>query len=156
MTANLQIGDEAPNFSLPSGDGETLNTADFLGKNLLIFFYPKDDTPGCTKESIAFSQARGDFQAADTEIVGISIDSPKSHAKFTAKHELTVPLGSDEDKAAVEAFGVWVEKNMYGRKYMGTERATFLIDKQGKIAQIWRKVKVKGHVEAVLDAAKAL
>ncbi|MEM1198627.1 MAG: thioredoxin-dependent thiol peroxidase [Pseudomonadota bacterium] len=156
MTANLQIGDEAPHFSLPSGDGEKLSAADFKGKNLVIFFYPKDDTPGCTKESIAFSQARADFQAADTEIVGISSDSLKSHAKFTAKHELTVPLGSDEDKTAVEAFGVWVEKNMYGRKYMGTERATFLIDKQGKIAQIWRKVKVKGHVEAVLDAAKAL
>ncbi len=156
MTANLEIGDDAPQFSLPSGDGETLSAADFLGKNLVIFFYPKDDTPGCTKESIAFSQALAEFKAADTEIVGISIDSPKSHAKFSAKHDLTVPLGSDEDKAAVEAYGVWVEKNMYGRKYMGTERATFLVDKQGKIAQIWRKVKVKGHVEAVLEAAKAL
>ncbi len=156
MTGNLQIGDDAPNFSLPTGDGTLASIAEFRGKNLVIFFYPKDDTPGCTKESIAFSQARGDFQACNTEIVGISIDSPKSHAKFAAKHELAVTLVSDEEKSAVEAFGVWVEKNMYGRKYMGTERATFLIDSEGKIAQIWRKVKVPGHVEAVLEAAKAL
>lgn len=156
MTGNLQIGDNAPDFALPTGDGEVVNVADFKGKNLVIFFYPKDDTPGCTKESIAFSQARADFQACNTEIVGISIDSPKSHAKFSAKHELSVTLASDEEKSTVEAFGVWVEKNMYGRKYMGTERATFLIDSQGKIAQIWRKVKVPGHVEAVLEAAKAL
>jgi len=156
MTGNLQTGDMVPNFSLPTGDGTVAGIADYRGKNLVIFFYPKDDTPGCTKESIAFSQSRAAFQACDTEIVGISIDSPKSHAKFTAKHELTVTLASDEEKSAVEAFGVWVEKNMYGRKYMGTERATFLIDKQGKIAQIWRKVKVPGHVDAVLEAAQTL
>ncbi|NNF79081.1 MAG: thioredoxin-dependent thiol peroxidase [Rhizobiales bacterium] len=156
MTGNLQTGDMVPNFSLPTGDGTVADVADYRGKKLVIFFYPKDDTPGCTKESIAFSQSRAAFQACDTEIVGISIDSPKSHAKFTAKHELTVTLASDEDKSAVEAFGVWVEKNMYGRKYMGTERATFLIDRQGKIAQIWRKVKVPGHVDAVLEAAQAL
>ncbi|MCP5084589.1 MAG: thioredoxin-dependent thiol peroxidase [Alphaproteobacteria bacterium] len=156
MTGNLQTGDMVPNFSLPTGEGAVVEVAGYRGKNLVIFFYPKDDTPGCTKESIAFSQSRAAFQACDTKIVGISIDSPKSHAKFTEKHELTVTLASDEDKSAVEAFGVWVEKNMYGRKYMGTERATFLIDKQGKIAQIWRKVKVPGHVDVVLEAAQAL
>ena len=156
MTGNLQTGDMVPNFSLPTGDGSTVDVADYRGKKLVIFFYPKDDTPGCTKESIAFSQSRADFQGCGTEILGVSIDSAKSHAKFTAKHDLTVTLASDEDKSAVEAFGVRVEKNMYGRKYMGTERATFLIDAQGKIAQIWRKVKVPGHVDAVLEAAKAL
>ncbi len=156
MTGILQIGDKAPGFALPSGDGEQIQVSDYLGKNLVIFFYPKDDTPGCTKESIAFSQNQKAFQDANTEIVGVSIDSPKSHQKFTNKHDLTVPLASDEEKAAVEAYGVWVEKNMYGRKYMGTERATFLIGKDGNIAQIWRKVKVPGHVEAVLEAAKAL
>ena len=156
MTDILQIGDKAPGFALPSGDGEQIQVSDYLGKNLVIFFYPKDDTPGCTKESIAFSQNQKAFRDANTEIVGISIDSPKSHQKFTNKHDLTVPLASDEEKAAVEAYGVWAEKNMYGRKYMGTERATFLIGKDGNIAQIWRKVKVPGHVEAVLEAAKAL
>lgn len=156
MTGNLQIGDPAPQFSLPTGDGGQTELSNFAGKNLVIFFYPKDDTPGCTKESIAFSQNQAAFQASNTEILGISVDSPKSHEKFTNKHDLTVTLGSDEEKAAVEAYGVWVEKNMYGRKYMGTERATYLIDKHGKIAQIWRKVKVPGHVEAVLEAARAL
>ncbi len=156
MTGNLQSGDQAPSFSLPAGDGGHIDVSDYRGKNLVIFFYPKDDTPGCTKEAIAFSQSREAFDKCETEIIGISIDSPKSHAKFTAKHELTVIVANGEDRSAVEAFGVWVEKNMYGRKYMGTERATFLINKQGKIAQIWRKVKVPGHVEEVLEAAKAL
>ncbi len=156
MTGSLQVGDQVPDFSMPTGGGGSVQASDYQGKNLVIFFYPKDDTPGCTKESIAFNQSKAAFQACNTEILGISIDPPKSHDKFAAKHDLDLTLGSDEQKAVVAAFGVWVEKNMYGRKYMGTERATFLIDSEGKIAQIWRKVKVPGHVDQVLEAAKAL
>ncbi len=146
----------APAFSAPTDGGGTLALADLKGSKVVLFFYPKDDTSGCTKEAIAFSEAREAFESANTKIVGISIDSPASHDKFIAKHDLKIPLLSDEDKTIVEAYGVWVEKSMYGRKYMGTDRATFLLDAEGVVRQVWRKVKVPGHVEAVLKAAQAL
>ncbi len=146
----------APDFSAPTDNGGSLSLADLKGAKADLFFYPKDDTSGCTKEAIAFSEAREAFDAANTKVVGISVDSPASHDKFIAKHDLKVPLVSDEDKAIVEAYGVWVEKSMYGRKYMGTDRATFLLDAEGVVRQVWRKVKVPGHVEDVLKAAQAL
>ena len=127
-----------------------------LGRPLVVYFYPKDDTAGCTTEAKDFSALADAFGAADVTVVGVSKDTPASHAKFTAKHGLTVRLGSDVEGAACEAFGVWVEKAMYGRKYMGIERATFLFDADGRLATSWRKVRVPGHAEAVLAAAKAL
>ena len=126
------------------------------GSAVVLFFYPRDDTSGCTKESIAFSELLQDFAAADTKVIGISKDSIEKHEKFIAKYGLTVPLASDENDTVCEAYGVWKEKSMYGKKFMGIERSTFLIDAGGKIAQVWRKVKVPGHAEAVLDAAKQL
>ncbi|MEP4189484.1 MAG: peroxiredoxin, partial [Sneathiella sp.] len=122
----------------------------------VIYFYPKDDTPGCTTEAKGFSELAGDFNTLGVKVIGVSKDTLAKHGKFRAKHELSVLLASDEEGQVCEAFGVWVEKNMYGRKYMGIERATFLIDESGTVRKIWRKVKVKGHVEAVLEAAKAL
>ena len=135
---------------------QNLALADFSGKKLVIYFYPKDDTPGCTTEAIDFTAHKAAFADADTEIVGVSADTVEKHDKFKAKHNLDISLLSDPDHKMLEAYGVWVEKNMYGRKYMGIERATYLIDADGKIAQIWRKVKVKGHVEAVLAAAQEI
>jgi peroxiredoxin Q/BCP len=152
----VDVGDKAPNFSLPADGGETLSMKDFKGKPLVLYFYPKDDTSGCTKEAIQFTEAIDAFADAGAAVVGVSKDSAAKHDKFIAKHGLKVRLLADEDGALCEAFGVWVEKSMYGRKYMGIERATFLIDAKGKIAQVWRKVKVPGHAEAVLDAVKAL
>jgi thioredoxin-dependent peroxiredoxin len=149
-----QPGDAAPAFSLASDSGP-ISLADFAGKKLVVYFYPKDDTPGCTTEGKAFSALQAGFAAADTQVLGISRDSVASHAKFRKKHELTVALGSDEG-AVTEAFGVWVEKSMYGKKYMGIERATFLIGRDGRIAHVWPKVKVPGHAEAVLAAAQSL
>ncbi|OSZ72793.1 peroxiredoxin [Sphingomonas sp. IBVSS1] len=149
-----QAGSPAPAFSLP-GDTGPISSGDFAGKKLVVYFYPKDDTPGCTNEGKAFSALKDQFDAADTVVIGISRDSVASHAKFRAKHGLTVLLGSDEG-AVTEAFGVWVEKSMYGKKYMGIERATFLIGRDGVVAQAWPKVKVPGHAEAVLAAAQAL
>jgi peroxiredoxin Q/BCP len=149
-----QAGDAAPAFSLP-GDAGPISLADFAGKKLVVYFYPKDDTPGCTTEGKAFSALKAAFDAADTAVLGISRDSVAAHAKFRAKHGLTVALGSDEG-AVTEAFGVWVEKSMYGKKYMGIERATFLIGRDGKVARVWPKVKVPGHAEVVLAAAQAL
>lgn len=152
----LNVGDNAPNFTLP-GDGEsTLQLSDFKGKNIVLYFYPKDDTPGCTTEAKDFTSAQADFDAANTVVIGMSKDTAAKHDKFIAKHDLSVKLASDEDGKTIEAYGVWVEKNMYGRKYMGIERSTFLIDSTGTIQQIWRKVKVKGHVDAVLEASQAL
>lgn len=152
----LNVGDNAPNFTLP-GDGEsTLHLSDFKGKNIVLYFYPKDDTPGCTTEAKDFTSAQADFDAANTVVIGMSKDTAAKHDKFIAKHDLSVKLASDEDGKTIEAYGVWVEKNMYGRKYMGIERSTFLIDNTGTIQQIWRKVKVKGHVDAVLEAVQAL
>ena len=145
-----------PAFTLPTDtDGDISNT-NLLGQKFVLYFYPKDDTPGCTKEAIGFSELMGEFDALGVKIIGVSKDTIVKHEKFRTKHELSVILASDEDGVACEAFGVWVEKNMYGRKYMGIERATFLVDASGSVRNIWRKVRVKGHVDAVLDAAKAL
>lgn len=152
----LDVNDMAPDFTLPRDGGSTMSLADFKGKALVLFFYPKDDTSGCTKESIGFSVALQDFAAAGAAVVGVSKDSVKSHDKFVNKHSLTVPLLSDEDSTMCEDYGVWAEKSMYGKSYMGIERSTFLIDGEGRVARVWRKVKVPGHVEEVLAAVKAM
>lgn len=150
----LAIGDKAPDFTLPGSSGAIVSLSDFAGRHLVLYFYPKDDTPGCTKEAIGFTEIMPDIKTLNTAILGISKDTPAKHDKFIAKHDLAIPLGSDEDGAMIERYGVWVEKNMYGKKYMGIERATYLIGPDGKILEIWRKVRVKGHVEAVLGAVK--
>lgn len=152
----LSVGDKAPQFSLPGNGGSTLSLSDFAGKNVVLYFYPKDDTPGCTTEAKDFTSLAEDFKNANTVVIGMSKDTAAKHDKFIAKHDLSVLLASDEEGAALEAYGVWVEKNMYGRKYMGIQRATFLIDGEGTIQNIWPKVKVKGHAEDVLENAKAL
>lgn len=152
----LEIGNDAPDFTVPTNNDGTFSLSAQKGTPVVLYFYPKDDTSGCTKEAIAFTEALPEFQAAGAKIVGISPDSPAKHDKFVAKHDLKVILGADEDKRVCEAYGVWVEKSMYGRKYMGVERSTFLIDADGKIAQAWRKVKVPGHADKVLEAVKAL
>jgi peroxiredoxin Q/BCP len=149
-------GDKAPAFSMPTDGDGTAALKDYKGQPLVLYFYPKDDTSGCTKQAIGFSERLKDFEKAGAAILGVSRDPVKKHDKFKDKHDLTITLGSDEEGAVTEAYGVWVEKSMYGRKYMGIERATFLIDGKGKIAQVWRKVKVPGHVDEVLDAVKAL
>jgi peroxiredoxin Q/BCP len=155
MAQTLKIGDKAPVFSLPANGDRTISLADYKGRQLVVYFYPKDNTPGCTTESIDFTNAVADFDAADTDIVGVSADSVKKHDNFVAKHNLAIPLLSDEDQTMLNDYGVWVEKSMYGRKFMGIERATFLIAADGTLKQIWRKVKVKGHVAAVLEAARS-
>ena len=147
-----KAGDTAPGFSLPRDGGATVSLGDFAGKTLVLFFYPKDDTSGCTKEAIAFSLARDAFAKAGAEVVGISRDSVAKHEKFRDKHGLTVPLISDADGDVCERYGTWVEKSMYGKKYFGIERSTYLIGPDGVITRVWRKVKVPGHVEEVLDA----
>jgi len=148
------VGDKAPDFTLPTDGGGNFSLSSQIGHPLVVYFYPKDDTSGCTKEAISFSEHIEDFQAAQTKVVGISPDSAKSHDKFKAKHGLAITIVSDEEKEVCEAYGVWVEKSMYGKKYMGVERSTFLIDREGVIARVWRKVKVAGHVEDVLEAAR--
>ncbi len=148
------IGAAAPDFAM-AGDQGPIRLADFAGRKLVLYFYPKDDTPGCTTEGKDFSALAAEFAAADTAIVGVSRDSVAAHAKFRVKHGLTVGLGADEG-AVTEAYGVWVEKAMYGKKYMGIERTTFLIGRDGRIAAVWPKVKVAGHAAAVLAAAQAL
>ncbi len=148
------IGDTAPDFSLPRDGGEMVNLSDFKGKKVVLYFYPKDDTPGCTKEAIGFTDMVDAFAAEDTVVLGVSKDSVKKHDKFVAKHDLKIALLSDEEGDVCERYGTWVEKSMYGKTYMGIERATYLIGADGKIAQAWRKVKVPGHVEAVLDAVR--
>jgi peroxiredoxin Q/BCP len=150
------IGSKAPDFTLPRDGGGTLSLSDFKGRNLVLYFYPKADTPGCTTESIAFSGLKRAFAKADTEIVGVSADPVKAQDKFRDKHGLTVALASDDEKKVLAAYGVWGEKSMYGRKFMGVRRTTFLIGRDGRIAQVWENVKVPGHAEAVLEAAKAL
>ncbi len=151
------IGEMAPDFTLPAGgDGGDVTLSALKGGPVVLYFYPRDDTPGCTKEAIAFTGLTGEFEALGAKVFGVSKDTVAKHDKFTAKHELGVPLLSDADSDVCERYGVWVEKNMYGKKSMGIERATYLIDADGKIAQVWRKVKVPGHAEAVLDAVKAL
>ncbi|PHP68069.1 peroxiredoxin [Zhengella mangrovi] len=153
--AEIDIGQAAPDFELPADGGKTMTLSDLRGKKVVLFFYPKDDTSGCTAEAIDFTRLKDAFEAAGTLVIGMSPDSVKKHDKFKVKHELTVDLVSDEDKTALEAYGVWVEKSMYGRKYMGVERSTFLIGPDGKILRIWRKVKVPGHADEVLEAAKS-
>ncbi len=149
-------GDKAPLFELPDDAGKPLALAKLKGHVAVLYFYPKDDTSGCTAETKDFSNLSGEFAKAGIAVVGISPDSAASHAKFKAKYDLTVSLAADEDKTVAQAYGVWVEKSMYGRRYMGVERTTFLIDAKGKVVQVWRKVKVPGHAEAVLDAALKL
>jgi thioredoxin-dependent peroxiredoxin len=156
MAAALQPGDKAPDFNLPSDQGGELRLKDFAGRTVALYFYPKDDTTGCTSEAKAFTAAAKDFEAANTVVIGVSKDSVKSHGRFRQKYDLGVRLGADEEGKTVEAYGVWVEKSMYGRKYMGIERATFLIDGSGAIRRVWRKVSVTGHAEEVLAAARAL
>jgi peroxiredoxin Q/BCP len=156
MARELAAGAKAPAFTLPRDGGTSVSLKDFKGRNLVLFFYPKADTPGCTKESIAFSGLRADFTKAGTEILGVSADPVQAQDKFKSKHKLRIALGSDESKEMLEAYGAWGEKSMYGRKYMGVIRKTFLIDGEGRIARIWPKVSVPGHAEEVLEAAREL
>ena len=151
----ISIGDKAPEFNASVDGGTHFTIADAIGKNLILYFYPKDDTPGCTKEAIEFSEKFDEFNEHKTIILGVSRDSIKKHDKFICKYDLRNHLISDEDGSLCEAFGTWVEKKMYGKSYMGIERATFLINPKGKIAHIWRRVKVPGHVEDVLATIKA-
>ena len=152
----ISEGDRAPVFTLPGAGMEKISLAKFKGKKVVLYFYPKDDTSGCTKESIEFNDLKDKFARAGTLVIGLSPDPVEKHVKFQEKYNLNQPLASDESKETLLAYGVWIEKSMYGRKYMGVERSTFLIDEKGKIAKIWRKVKVPGHAEEVLAAAKAL
>lgn len=152
----LSVGQDAPAFEMQDADGKPVRLSDYQGRKLVLYFYPKDDTSGCTREAIDFSSLKDEFTKAGAAVLGVSKDNAASHGKFIAKHELKVVLGSDPDGKVLEAYGVWVEKSMYGRKYMGIERATFLIDGDGKIAQIWRKVKVPDHAKQVLKAVQSL
>lgn len=152
----LARGDVAPDFDLPKSGGGTLSLSSFRGKPVVLYFYPKDDTSGCTAQAVDFSGLRREFEKAGAVVVGMSPDSAKSHDKFTKKHGLSVDLVSDEEKQALQSYGVWAEKSMYGRKYMGVVRTTFLIGPDGRIAKIWPNVKVPGHAEEVLGAVKAL
>ena len=156
MTAPAVEDGKAPNFSIATDEGATVSLKSYEGAPLVLYFYPKDDTSGCTREAIDFSARAGDFAKAGAAILGVSPDSVEKHARFRKKHGLSVALGSDESKQMLEAYGVWVEKSMYGRKYMGVERSTFLIDGNGVIRKLWRKVKVAGHAEAVLATVKEL
>ncbi|MEO1040960.1 MAG: thioredoxin-dependent thiol peroxidase [Pseudomonadota bacterium] len=152
----LEEGDKAPAFTLPTDDDGDVSLKDFKGRKLVLYFYPKDDTPGCTKEAIGFTEALDDFDAAGASILGVSKDTVAKHGKFRAKHDLGVGLASDEDGTVIEAYGSWVEKQMYGKTYMGIDRSTFLIDEKGVVRKIWRKVRVPKHVETVLAAAQEL
>jgi peroxiredoxin Q/BCP len=152
----VQDGEIAPDFTLHDDDGGSVQLSKLRGRPVVVYFYPKDDTSGCTQEAKDFTCLAGEFADAGAEIVGISPDSAASHKKFKAKHDLSLRLLADDTKATAEAYGVWVEKSMYGRKYMGVERSTFLIDDKGKVVKSWRKVKIPGHAEAVLEAVKAL
>jgi len=155
MTA-IGPGDTAPDFDLPAAGGGRVRLADLRGKAVVLYFYPRDDTPGCTRESQGFSEAAAEFAAAGAVVVGVSRDSVASHDKFKAKYGLALDLGSDADGAVIDAYGAWVEKSMYGKTYMGIDRSTFLIDGAGQLVEAWRKVKVPGHVGAVLKAVRAL
>ena len=152
----LAPGMQAPGFTLPGAGGETIDLGALAGRKVVLYFYPKDDTSGCTLEAQNFNAQQDAFAEADAIVIGVSPDSVKSHDKFRAKHGLTFPLAADEEKGMLEAYGVWVEKSMYGRKYMGVERTTVLIGRDGTIARIWPKVKVPGHAEEVLAAARDL
>ena len=152
----ISTGDSAPDFTLPTGTDTPFSLSDHRGSPIVLFFYPKDDTPGCTKEAVGFTEKVSEFAAANTVVWGISKDTLTKHEKFRAKYELGIPLLSDADGDVCERYGTWVEKKMYGKTYMGIERATYLIDASGNIAEVWRKVKVPGHVDAVLEAAQNL
>ncbi len=152
----LGIGDIAPDFNLPRDGGAEQSLSQLRGKPIVLYFYPKDDTSGCTLEAHDFTALKPEFDKIGVEIIGMSPDKAAKHDKFKQKHELNITLVSDEEKTTLMAYGVWVEKSMYGRKYMGVERTTFLIDKTGKIAEIWHKVKVPGHAQAVLQAASKI
>lgn len=152
MANTIETGAKAPDFSMPATCGGTVSLSDYAGSYLVLYFYPKDDTPGCTKEAIAFTEEAAALEKAGAKILGVSKDTIAKHEKFRAKHDLTIDLASDEDGKTCEAYAVWVEKNMYGRKYFGIERATFLIGPDGRFEEIWRKVKVSGHAMAVLEA----
>ncbi len=156
MSPTIKIGENAPHFQCAADGNHLISLSDFKNKKVVLYFYPKDDTSGCTQEALDFNGLLDDFKKCDTIVLGISPDSSKKHDKFKAKHGLNFTLLADEEKSVLSTFGVWVEKSMYGRKYMGVERTTVLIDRQGKIAQIWPKVKVTGHAAEVLAAAQAL
>ena len=156
VAATLDVGSTAPDFTMPTDGGGSVTLSSLRGRPVVLYFYPKDDTSGCTSEACGFRDALPDFSGVDAVIIGVSKDSVASHDKFKAKHELPFTLASDTDGSVCEAYGTWVEKSMYGRKYMGIDRATFLIDKDGVLRGVWRKVKVTGHVAAVLKAVKAL
>lgn len=152
----LEVGAKAPDFQLPADDGSTVKLSELKGHPVVLYFYPKDDTSGCTREAKDFTELAPAFSKLGAAIYGISPDSVKSHDKFRCKHDLSIRLLSDEEKNVATAYGVWVEKSMYGKKYMGVERSTFLIDSKGKIAKIWRKVSVTGHAEDVLEAVTSV
>jgi len=154
--AVLEKGALAPDFELPRDGGGSVRLSSLRGKPVVLYFYPKDDTSGCTVEAVDFSTRKPDFEALGATILGVSPDSVKKHDKFKCKHELTIDLLSDTEKDVIQAYGLWVEKSMYGRKYMGVERSTFLIDAEGVIAEAWVKVKIPGHVDAVLESLKKL
>ena len=156
MAELVAAGQPAPDFALPDAEGKALTLGDFAGQSLVLYFYPKDDTTGCTAEALDFSALADAFREAGAAVLGVSPDSPKSHAKFAAKYGLDLRLGSDETKEALLAYGVWVEKSMYGRKYMGVERTTVLVGGDGRIARVWPKVKVAGHAAEVLAAVRTL
>ena len=154
MTTRPDVGDTIPDIALETPDGGTVRPSDFRGRKLVLFFYPKDDTPGCTVENRDFSALAGEFEKAGVALLGVSKDPPGKHAKFAAKHGLLAPLASDPpENGLANALGIWAEKRLYGRTYMGIERTTYLVGPDGRIEQVWRKVKVKGHAEAVLAAA---
>ncbi|GGE43835.1 peroxiredoxin [Agaricicola taiwanensis] len=154
--ATIEAGDKAPLFTLPTDGGGHVSLSGLRGHKVLLYFYPRDDTSGCTREAIAFNRLKGEFEKADTVIIGVSADSVASHEKFKKKHDLGLTLASDEKREMLENYGVWVEKSMYGRKFMGIERTTVLIGTDGTVAQVWPKVSVEGHAEETLKAAREL
>jgi peroxiredoxin Q/BCP len=156
MTTMIETGTPAPDFTLPRDGGGEVTLSEMRGKTVVLYFYPKDDTSGCTKEAVAFTELLPEFEAAGAVVFGVSKDSVKKHDRFVDKHDLKVGLLSDDESDVCERYGVWVEKSMYGKTYMGIERATFLIDGTGTVREVWRKVKVPGHAEAVLEAARGL
>ena len=157
MSETIGAGSKLPDIAMTTPDGDTVKPSDFLGRKLALFFYPKDDTPGCTTENKDFSALAAEFAAAGTALLGVSKDPPKKHLKFIEKHGLAAPLATDAEEGGLsDALGIWTEKSMYGRTYMGMERTTYLVGADGVIAQVWPKVKVKGHAEDVLATAKAL
>ncbi len=151
-----QEGDMAPDFELETDNAGRIRLSDFRGRKVVLYFYPKDNTSGCTTEAKDFSALKEEFEKADTVIIGVSPDTVRRHANFRARHDLSIILAADPEKEVLQTWGVWKEKSMYGRKYMGVERSTFLIDREGRIARAWRKVRVKGHAQKVLEAARAL